>query len=111
MGRTRVVPGGRGGGMPGSWGWTGLAFALFPGRDLAIQRHAPSLAQEAVDAEPRGPRSLVLLRFNHAPFVRDEDRAGARLADSSRYLPVFELPNDLSLRMVVEEFAAHTHAV
>ena len=35
--------GGSGGGIPGSWGWTGLAF--FPGRGLAIRRHAPSLAQ------------------------------------------------------------------
>jgi hypothetical protein len=40
-----VVPGGKGGGIPGSCGWTGLAFAFFPGRGLAIQNHAPSLAQ------------------------------------------------------------------
>jgi hypothetical protein len=66
------VPGGRGGGMPGSWGWAGLAFALFPGPDLAIQRHAPSLTQEVVDAEPGVPEAgvghadcvfLVSLRF------------------------------------------------
>jgi hypothetical protein len=31
-----VVPGARGGGMPGSWGWIGLAFwRFFPGRGLA----------------------------------------------------------------------------
>src|SRR5437660_804858 len=45
MGRTRAVPGGSGGGIPGNGGWTGLAFSLFPGRGLAIHRHAPSLAQ------------------------------------------------------------------
>src|SRR5262249_57691410 len=57
VGKMRMVPGGSGGGMPGSWGWAGLAFALFAGRDLAIQRHAPSLAQDAVDAEPGVPEA------------------------------------------------------
>src|SRR5262245_40939746 len=60
MGKMRMVPGGSGGGMPGSWGWAGLAFALFAGRDLAIQRHAPSLAQDAVDAEPGVPEAGVV---------------------------------------------------
>src|SRR5438445_3294864 len=46
MGRTRAVPGGSGGGMPGNGGCTGLAFwRFFSGRGLAIQNHAPSLAQ------------------------------------------------------------------
>ena len=36
MGRTRVVPGGRGGGIPGNGGCTGLAFwRFFWGRGLA----------------------------------------------------------------------------
>ena len=51
MGNTRVVPGGSGGGIPGSGGWTGLdaglAFWRFlSGRpSLAIDGHEPSLAQ------------------------------------------------------------------
>jgi hypothetical protein len=40
-----VVPAGRDGGTPGSWDWTGLAFAFFAARGLAIRSHAPSLAQ------------------------------------------------------------------
>jgi hypothetical protein len=37
MGRTRFVPGGRGGGIPGNGGCTGLAFwRFFSGRGLAI---------------------------------------------------------------------------
>jgi hypothetical protein len=40
-----VVPDGRDGGIPGSWDWTGLAFAFFAVRGLAIRSHAPILAQ------------------------------------------------------------------
>src|SRR5215470_5690359 len=43
-GKMRMVPDGSDGGMPGSCGWAGLALAFLPGRDLAVQRHAPSLA-------------------------------------------------------------------
>lgn len=36
IGRTRVVPGGSGGGIPGNGGWSGLAFGrFFAGRGLA----------------------------------------------------------------------------
>src|SRR5215813_426212 len=42
VGKMRMVPGGSGGGMPGSCGWTGLVWDLafwrfFSGRGLAIQ--------------------------------------------------------------------------
>jgi hypothetical protein len=46
VGKTRVVLGGSGGGIPGSGGWTDLDFwRFFSGLGLAIQDHAPSLAQ------------------------------------------------------------------
>jgi len=53
-GRTRVVPRGSGGGIPGNGGWTGLAFGrFFSGRGLATPA---SVAEEGTTGIPRhGP--------------------------------------------------------
>jgi hypothetical protein len=56
-----MVPGGSAGGMPGSGGWTGLAFAFFRGRGLAIQRHGRSLARSHASSRSwfsQGPRHI-----------------------------------------------------
>src|SRR5438445_4106368 len=82
---TRAVPGGSGGGIPGNGGWTGLAFSLFPGRGLAIHRHAPSLAQSRertlrATLRPAAPSSSSCA-FLPQPLVRHpthSDSGGGR---------------------------------
>jgi len=62
MGRTRAVPGGSGGGIPGNGGCTGLAFwRFFSGRGLAIQ-HQGSLAQSLCSRPIRPGLFDVLIR-------------------------------------------------
>jgi hypothetical protein len=66
-----MVPGGSAGGMPGSGGWTGLAFAFFLGRGLAIQRHGAESSAVAcllaVMVQPRASAHKVVIAFHRAP--------------------------------------------
>jgi len=64
VGKMRMVPGGSGGGMPGSCGWTGLAFGrLFLGRSLAIQSHA--IVTQSISARWYAPRR----RLRHGELI------------------------------------------
>src|SRR5438128_6981045 len=65
MGRTRMVPGGRGGGMPGSWGWTGLdLWRFFSGRGLPIRWSCPGF----VDTPELGRKGASTMPKSHRPY-------------------------------------------
>jgi hypothetical protein len=64
IGRMRAVPGGRGGGIPESGGWTCLGFwRFFSGRGLAIQSHA--IVTQSISARWYAPRG----RLRHGALI------------------------------------------
>src|SRR6266567_3345689 len=91
MGRTRAVPGGSGGGIPGNGGCTGLAFwRFFPGLGLAIHRHAPSLAQSRertlrATLRPPAPSSSSCA-FLPQPLVRHPTHGDSLVGAPASYL-------------------------
>src|SRR5205807_6011234 len=97
MGRTRAVPGGRGGGMPGNGGCTGLAFwRFFSGRGLAIQNHAPSLAQSHRSALPCYALSACTLALRVGASGRQDPR-------SEEHTSELQSPCNLVCRLLLEK--------